>query len=225
MKRNSCSGAAANGGFTLTEVTVAGGLFLAVLLASYQTIITVADANQRTSAKIAEETRYRDFLEKIATELRRAGTDTDPMTGDRRYRTWVDTTTGRSAFSISVLESATASTGEIRPLWSPPITYTTDARGRVVRSQNGASRVVADHVAKLSLEVSPHGRFLLTCVTYETIKITPDSKPPVDENGLLTLLTKEHRLLRVQPTEWLRDPSLGRPVKLHRYRNAIKPFN
>lgn len=211
-------------GFTLVEAAIAGVLLIAILAVSYGAIITVTDANQRTGARVSEERTYREFSDRIRAELQLSSTDTDPVTGLHRYRTWT-TASGKPAFAFRQLEAGNTSTGEMQPLWGNEISYEVDDRGRVLRNAGGAQSVAATGVYELELDVTATGRFALRCVTVELVKSTPGGDPPTNAEGKVLVLDPKNRLRTLAPDTWRADAALGRPVKVHSRTLTIRPWN
>jgi len=149
-------------GMTLVEMIIASVLFVAVVMMTYTTTIVVTKYNQRNDAQLRQETSYRRVLEKLRAELVDATTEKDPKTNLPRFS--ISQVNGRDQLSFQKLIGATTVNGELTPLWSTNIAISSDAKGNVVRTQDGEGVTIASGIKELRFSQVGDG-FKIDCVT------------------------------------------------------------
>lgn len=159
-------------GFTLVEVTIALLLSTALFGMISQTVISVSNVSRENTGALRQESRRRDGLARIGTELR-----TTSLTG----RDFSISPDGRR-IRFATLLGATQVNGEVTGVWSPPVTI--ELRdGRVLREEDGLQLELARGIRELTFRQPAGESFVeVRCVTryrdedtVRTIRIYPNN--------------------------------------------------
>lgn len=151
-------------GFTMVEMAVAATLLVGVIGLTSGVIQSMQTIHKQSEADLAQTAHLWKILQELRDELRDATLENDPATNQPRWRVDVDGS-GRQTLHFQKLEGARMVADEVQPQWSTDIAITALPDGRVVRTQDGQSRVLGSGVASIAFEATASGRFRIVCVT------------------------------------------------------------
>ncbi|GEM_PF-6228307 len=148
-------------GLGLVEMAVSVSLTVAILGITYTAADVVHSVNRWDQAKLKQDVAFRDALRSLRKELKMASVERDPITNQNRYRIFTNGK-GQMVLSIQTVSGAQIASGELEPVWSSDITFNVDAKGHLIRTQDGVARILGSGFRNMYFEVTDKGMFKVT---------------------------------------------------------------
>lgn len=148
-------------GMGLVEMAISVSLTVAILGVTYTAADVVHSVNRWDQAKLKQDVAFRDALRLLRKELKMASVERDPKTNQSRYRIYTNAK-GQMVLRIQTVSGAKIVSGELEPDWSSDISFHVDAKGRLVRTQDGEARIMGSGFKGMYFEVTDKGFFRIT---------------------------------------------------------------
>lgn len=150
-------------GMTIVEMVMATALVFVIVIVTHSSIFTIHTVNEHGEATLEQQSTYRDVLSNIQEELALSTLEKDPVTNSSRYSITPDAN-GNQILRFQKLAGVEMVGDELQAVWSSDITISLDQQQRVIRTEQGQSRVLGSGIAKIQFATEGSG-FSVQCVT------------------------------------------------------------